>query len=158
MCQLCGCSEFIKQGKDAVLRRSVEIVNELSLTPENVDEYENTEIIAGLIAPFGSADDGVYKTAAWISDLHRDTGRIKRLEQYQAHVQAFNDIFSRLPAKGEPKHITTIYHQLEQFGHELDDADLAKMEPEIGRAIQAVNRVHNDMTKSTAKLKKRYGL
>lgn len=158
MCQLCGCTEYIKQGKAAVLRRAMKIISDLSLTPENVNDYEETEMIAGLIAPFGSIEDDVYPTAVWVSSLHMDMGRLQRFEHYQAHVRAFKDIFSRLPARGEPKRIATTYHQLEQLSRELGDGDLASVDPGIGRVIQAVNRVHDGMEAKKVKLKQRYDL
>lgn len=158
MCQLCGCTEYIKQGNEAVLRRAVEIVSELSLTPDNVDDYEEIEIISRFIAPFGSVEDDVYQTAAWMGRLHLSQSGLGRSERYQAHVRAFRDIFSRLPAKGEAKHIATIYHQLEQLGRKLDDGDLTPVDPGIGKAIQAVNRVHDGLEAKEVKLRQRYGL
>lgn len=158
MCELCGCNQYIKQGKEAVLRRTVEIVKELCLTIQNADDYEATEVISGLIAPFGSKEDDVYQTAAWVSNLHMGMSRLDRDKRYQAHVRAFRDIFSRLPVRGEPKHIATTYHQLEQLCRELDEADLASLETQTKEAIQAVNQVHEGLEVKVARLKQRYGL
>lgn len=158
MCRLCGCSQYLKQGKEAVLRRAVEVVKELGLTAGNADDYEATEVISGLIAPFGSREDEVHGTAAWISDLHEGMPRSGRDERFQAHARAFRDIFARLPARGDPKHIATIYHQLEQLARELDEAALASLAPEAREAIQAVNQVHEGLGAKVARLKERYGL
>lgn len=158
MCQLCGCSQYTKEGKEAVLRRIVEIVKELCLTAQNADDYEATEVISGIIAPFGSKEDDVYQAAAWVSSLHMGMRRLDRDERYQAHVRAFSDIFSRLPVQGEPKHIATIYHQLEQLGRGLDEADLAALDSQTKEAVQAVNQVHDGLEVKVARLKQRYGL
>ncbi|MBI4303281.1 MAG: hypothetical protein HY665_02950 [Chloroflexi bacterium] len=158
MCELCGCTQYIAQGKEAVLKRAVEIVDELGLTAGNVDDYEDIEIISRFIAPFGTVEDKVYETAAWVSGLHLSIPRLKRQELYQAHVRAFKDIFSRLPAEGDPKHIGTTYHQLEQLSREVSDSDLATIDPEIARALKAVNQVHDNLEAKDARLKKRYGL
>ncbi len=158
MCELCGCSQYIKQGNEAVLRRVMEIVKELDLTKKNVDDYEDTEIISRLIAPFGSKEDDVYPTAAWVSNLHVSMRRLDLAERYQAHVRAFRDIFSNLPAKGEPKHIATVYHQLEQLVREMDNADLAPLDPETKEVLQAVNHVHDGIGIKETGLKQRYGL
>ncbi len=158
MCKLCGCSQYIKQGKEAVLRRAIEIVKELSLTAQNVDDYEETEVISRLITPFGSREDDAYQTAAWVSNLHMGMSRGDRSDRYQAHIRAFRDIFSRLPARGEPKHIATTYHQLEQLGHELDETDLASLDSETREALQAVNNIHGNLAGTIARLKQRYGL
>ena len=158
MCQLCGCGQYIEQGKEAVIKRAVEIVNELGITARNADDYEDTEIISRLIAPFGSREDDVYQTAAWVSNLHMGMSRGDRSDRYQAHIRAFQDIFSRLPARGEPKHIATTYHQLEQLGHELDEADLASLDTKTRETLQAVNNIHGNLAGTIARLKQRYGL
>ncbi len=158
MCELCGCSQYMKQGKEAVLRRTVEIIKELGLTAQNVDDYEETEVISCLIAPFGSREDEAYQTAAWVSNLHMSMRQLDFAQRYQAHVRAFRDIFSRLPARGEPKHIVTTYHQMEQLSQELDDVDLASLAPETKEILQAVNRVHDGLEVKVARLKQRYGL
>ncbi len=158
MCQICGCSQYTKQGKEAVLKRATEIVKELGLTAQNAEDYEDTEQISRLIAPFGAVEDNVYPTAAWVGALHMSQPNRTREKHYQAHVQAFRDIFSRLPAKGEPKDIVTTYHQLEELGQELDDADLASLDPETRETVLKVNHVHDDLAVKVARLKQRYSL
>ena len=157
MCQRCGCQQLIKEGKEAIRKRVVDIVKELRLTPANVDEYENTEVISALIAPFGLRKDEVYQTASWVSGLHEGVPQANQDERYQAHVCAFRDIFTHLPVQGDPKHIATTYHQLERLARELDETAIASLNPEIQMAIQAVNHVHNDTTRQ-ARLKARYAL
>lgn len=158
MCQGCGCDQYTGTGKQAVLNRAVEIVKELGLTAQNLDDYENTELICDFIAPFGSQEDEVYQTAVWEADLHLGMPRLNHQERYKAHVRAFRDVFSRLPAQGDPKHIVTVYHQLEQMVHELDDADLASLDPRTRDALQTVKHVHVNLAAKAARLKQRYGL
>ncbi len=156
MCERCGCQQFIKEGKEAVLKQVVDIIKELRLTPSNVDDYEATETVSGMIAPFGLKETNrVYQTAAWISSLHEDQPRVK--ERFLAHVAAFQDVFASLPAQGDPKQIATSYHQLEQLARELDETAVASLDAEIREAVQAVNRVHEDTTRR-ARLVERYGL
>ncbi|MBI4187871.1 MAG: hypothetical protein HY529_01555 [Chloroflexi bacterium] len=157
MCDLCGCQEFIKKGQESIRKRSVEIVKELRLAPNNIDDYECTEAISGMIAPFGNRDDEVYHAASWISGLHQSMSRLDRDERYQKHAHAFRDLFARLPVKGDPKHITTTYHQLEQLARELDEKSLASLDSETRRTIDTVNHIHEDRTRQ-ARLKERYGL
>ena len=158
MCELCGCRAYIGQGRDAVLRRAVEIVDELNITAENIADYEDTELISSLIAPFGSRRDDIIEAAEWISDLHAVPGLVNRNTRYDDHIRAFRDIFRRLPVKGEPKDIATKYHQLEQLNKELDDADLQSVESNTREALQALRNVHDDPEGREARLKKRYGL
>lgn len=157
MCQICGCQEFIKNGQESIRKRVLDIISELRVTPNNVDDYEFTESIAGLIAPFGVQEDETYQTAAWISDLHKGSRAFDPEIRYQSHVRAFKDIFARLPVKGTPKHLATTWHQLEQLARELDDKHLASLDADMQKAIEAVNHVHDDRTRQ-ARLKERYGL
>lgn len=159
MCELCGCTRYIREGKEAVLRRATEIISELGLTPENADDYENTEIISRLISPFGSLEDEVYKAAVWVADLHMGVRKPNRFEErYKAHVRAFQDIFSRLPVKGEPRYIVTTYHQLEQLGWAVNSEDLASVDPRIRETLLAVNQVHEGVEIKEARLRQRYNL
>ncbi|MBI4187088.1 MAG: hypothetical protein HY530_06265 [Chloroflexi bacterium] len=158
MCDLCGCKEYIRQGKQAVLRRAEEIVGELGVAAQNVDDFEDTELISQLIVPFGSRDDEVYQASSWVSSLHMGMKQVRHDERYQAHARAFRDIFSRLPVKGEPKHIATVYHQLEQLSRELDEAELASIAPGVREAVKAVKRVHDGVENKLTRLKLRYGL
>lgn len=158
MCQLCGCTEYIRQGKDAVLRRAIEIVDQLEITANNIAAYENTELISSLIAPFGSRTDDVYRTAAFVSDLHASPGMINRNAHYEAYIDAFLDIFEHLPVHGDPNQITTTYHQLEQLNKELDDASLASVEAPTRAALQSLRAVHDDPEGRESRLRKRYGL
>ncbi len=156
MCELCGCSQYLAQGKEAVLKRTTEVVKELALTAGNANDYEDTEIIASIVAPLDTGDEDVYQAVVWISSLHMAVPSWK--EQSEAVVRAFRDIFSRLPVQGEPRHVVTIYHQLEQFIRELDDSDLASLDPETREAMQAMRHVHDDLEAKVAGMKQRYGL
>ena len=158
MCRLCECTTYIEKGKDAVLKRATEIIRTFRLTTQNVDDFEATEVISGLIAPFGSREDGVFRTAAWVSRLHDDGLQGGREQRYRASVRAFEDIFKRLPVQGDPKVLATTFHQLEQLCREIEDDALVSLEPDMREAILAVNHVHDDMNAKVAQLKARYGL
>ena len=139
-----------------MLKRTTEIVKELALTAGNAGDYEDTEIISSIVAPLDTRDEDVYQALAWISGLHMAVPGWK--EKSEAVVRAFRDIFSRLPVQGEPKHVVTIYHQLEQFIRQMDDSDLALLDPETREAMQAMRHVHDDLETKVAAMKQRYGL
>ena len=110
-----------------------------------------------MYAPFGLREDEVYRTASRVSGLHEDNPQVRRGQEYQKSVHAFQDIFACLPVQGDPKQIATTYHQLEQLARQLDEAAMASLEPEIRETIEAVNSVHDDRTRQS-RLKERYGL
>lgn len=157
MCELCGCGEFTKGGQETIRNRAVEIINQLQLNLDNLDDYECTETISGMMAPFALRQDEVYQAASWISGLHQGGKRDIRESQYQAYVRAFQDIFSRLPVRGESKEIGTTYHQLEQLARQVDEQSLSALAPQVQAIIHAVNDVHQDKTRQS-RLRERYGL
>ena len=128
------------------------------MTARNSADYENTELISSIIAPFGSRSDDVFKAAEWISDLHASPGLVNVNTHYGDYVSAFRDIFELLPVHGDPKQIVTAYHQLEQLNKELDDADLAAVDPAVRNALQSLRRVHDDPERRENELRQRYGL
>ncbi len=158
MCQSCGCTAVLKQSKEAIRKRAAEIVAELSLNAGNVADYEDTELISSLIVPFGPREDDVTRTAAWIAGLHSESTQGNLDEQYKAYQTAFRAIFASLPAKGDPKKIITVYHQLEQLNKVLDDASLVSLNDETRQALLALRRVHDDRDGRVARLKARYKL
>ena len=158
MCRLCECTTYIEKGKDAVLKRATEIIRTFRITAQNVGDFEATEVISSLIAPFGSREDDVYRTAAWVSRLHNDARQGGREQRYRASVRAFEDIFNRLPVQGDPKVLATTFHQLEQLCREIEHDALVSSEPDMREAILAVNHVHDNMEAKVAQLKARYGL
>ncbi len=158
MCERCGCREYIRQGKERVLERAVQVVNELRLSARNVADYEDAELICSLIAPFGTRTDEVMQTAVWVSDLHVEPGLVNRNARYDDYVRAFRSVFGRLPGQGDPRHIATVYHQLEQLNKELSDANLASVDAGAREALQALRTVHDDPAGREARLKQRYAL
>ncbi len=158
MCELCGCKKYITEGKDAILHRAVEIVEDLRLTAGNVSDYEDLEMISSLISPFGSRTDDVFAAACWISDLHAQPGLVNRNTRYHEYVSAFRDILDRLPAKGDARSVATTYHQLEQLNKQLGDATVEVLEPHVRETLRSLRHVHDDPEQREARLKQRYSL
>ena len=156
MCKLCGCTEFIQDGKPVVLERVEELVRELGVTSSTVDDYECVEVMSGMIAPLSAKYAEVVETAAWVEQLH--DGMPHYENRSQKYVQAYQDLQSRLPMRGNPNQIAGMYHQIEQLVKELDETDVASLQdPEIRDGVQAVMHVHEDRTRAK-RLRDRYGL
>lgn len=158
MCQACGCSEYIKQGKDVALKRAVDIVKRLGVTPENARLFEDGETICGILGPrlpVSSSEaveiwDIVQTVHAFHEGLHQDKRR-KALE-------AAKDIFNHFPAKGNPKETLILWQQLESLHHDLDDNMIDSQEPSVAAAIRAMRHVHDDSAQRRSELIKKYNL
>ena len=78
-----------------------------------MDDYECVEVMSGMIAPLSAKYAEVVETAAWVEQLH--DGMPHYESRSQKCVQAYQDLQSRLPMRGNPKQIAGMYHQLEQL-------------------------------------------
>ncbi|MBI2303213.1 MAG: hypothetical protein HYU86_00505 [Chloroflexi bacterium] len=157
MCQLCGCAHYLNQGAPTLLKRATELVEQLGLTPQNVDLFEECEAISGLIAPRMSptTEEEVWQTVSWVHQLH--LGRYQ--EKYRAYAAAARDIFAHLPTPGHPQEVITAYHQLEQLCHSLEEGDIAAIsEPATRETLLAVKHVHDDLPAKWAGIIERYRL
>lgn len=155
MCKLCGCAEVVRRGKEAILQRLEELVKELCVTHTNVDDYECLESISSMIAPLGSKHREIYKRAAWIRELHE--GMPHEESRIQKYVQAYDDLYARLPVQGEREKISLMYHQLEQLVKKVNEDDIAPLDRAVQEGIKAVLQVHEDKTRA-ARLRARFGL
>ncbi|MBI4321274.1 MAG: hypothetical protein HY675_22515 [Chloroflexi bacterium] len=157
MCRKCGCADFISQGREATLARAVAIIDELGVTVDNVQAFEDGERICGLIASrlAGAEEEEIRETADWVSGLHQYLWA----ERHRAYVGAACRVFDNLPAAGAPRDIITTFHQLEQLCRILgDEITFPPGQEALGDVICAVNHVHDDNQRHFAELRERYGL
>lgn len=157
MCQQCGCLPLIEQGRKAVVDRAVAIIEEMGVSAENVQRFEDGERICGLIASkLATGDDEeTRQIAEWVMGLHK-RNYAKKSEAYAA---AARDVFAKFPAKGPPKDIITTWHQLEQLCRELNEEDISFVEDgAIKDAIRAVKHVHDDLQQRRVEFERRYHL
>jgi hypothetical protein len=140
------------------MRRAQEIVKLLSLTPENVELFEDCERISHAVASysFPSFEGGdILETCRWVHRLHEPLYR-ERIPRYLA---AAKDILGKLPVKGDTRAAITDYHQLEQLLNEIGDEELASIaDKDVRQTLQAVKVVHDNNLAKTTSLKEKYGL
>jgi hypothetical protein len=158
MCELCGCRTYLDSGKQSVMRRAHEIIRLLSLTPENVELFEDCERISHAVASysFPSFEGGdILETCRWVHRLHEPLYRDRILR----YLAAAKDVFDKVPVKGDIRAAITDYHQLEQLVDEIGDEELASITDEnVRQTLEAVRVVHdNNLAKKTS-LKEKYGL
>lgn len=158
MCHSCGCQGFIKKGAEAVLKRAATIVEELGLTPENMDLFEDCEFICDLITPQASlaatAPD-IWETAQWVRLLHTEFSAWKS----QAYAEAARDIFATLPGNGNAKEVITTYHQVEQLHRHVSEESLASLaDARVRDAILALRHIHDNPDERRARIVERYRL
>lgn len=158
MCQLCGCQKFIERGAEAVLKRAVEIVEQLGVTPGNMHLFEDCELICNLIAPrpsHSTVAPEIWETAQWVRSLHEEWAKVEG----QAYTEAARGIFAQLPGGGNPKEVITTYHQLEQLHRHISEESLATLaDARVRDTILALRHIHDNPEKRRARIVERYKL
>lgn len=158
MCQLCGCQDFISRGAEAVLKRAVGIVEELGLTPQNMDLFEDCESVCDLVTPRASlafTAPEIWETAHWVRLLHAGLFGAEN----QPYAEAARDIFAQLPSKGNAKEVISTYHQLEQLHRHISEESLASLaDARIKDTILALRHIHDNPGERRARIIARYKL
>ncbi|MEM1994468.1 MAG: hypothetical protein QXW32_03195 [Nitrososphaerales archaeon] len=157
MCELCGCIAYIGSGKQAVVKRALEIVKQLKISRENVDLFEDCERISYEVVAHSSPsseESKILETCRWIHRLHEPIYR----NWFPRYLNAAKDVFAKLPVEGDVKEVVTAYHQLEQLVKEIGDEELASLEEGVREALKAVKNVHENNLAKRTKLKERYSL
>ena len=140
-----------------MLNRTVAIIEELGVTAENAQSFEDGERICGLIASklASGEDEEVREIAAWVRELHKRN----YADRSRSYAAAARDVFAKFPAKGSPRDIITTWHQLEQLCRELNEEDISSIEDAaIRKSIQAVRHVHDGLKERRIEFIKRYHL
>jgi hypothetical protein len=129
------------------IERAVKISKEIGLSVDNVDLYEDCEIIADLI------DDEAVKTIederfrALIAEMRRLHSEMRRMN-YAAYVSAARDIFSRIP---KPENVLK-YHELEGICSRLSDEEIKAVGDAATRdALEKVKHAHDGIAAKKAK-------
>ncbi len=158
MCQLCGCKKFIERGAEAVLKRAVDLVEELGVTPGNMHLFEDCELICNLIAPrpsHSTVAPEIWETAQWVRSLHEEWDKVEG----QAYTEAARDIFAQLPGRGNAKEVITTYHQLEQLHRHISDESLTTLaDAGVRDTILALKHIHDNPAERRARLVQHYHL
>ncbi|MBI2874798.1 MAG: hypothetical protein HYY09_06895 [Firmicutes bacterium] len=159
MCRECGCQVYLEGGRKTALARTVELVRELGVTPENARAFEDGETICGLIGPKLSVEDPeVAEVREIVGFMNRCHAQILG-DSHRKGLAAARDVFSKLPAGGSPKEVLKLWHQLEQVSKDLSEEDLASLsDPGMREAIRAVQHIHNDIGRRKKELAQMYGL
>jgi len=157
MCQPCGCGHYIEQGHKAVLNRVIAIIEQMGVTADNVQRFEDGERIGGLIASKLAAgeDEEVRQIAEWVRELHKRN----YADRSQSYAAAARDVFAKFRANGAPRDIITTWHQIEQLCRKLTVEDISSVEDAAIRdAFLAVRHVHDDLKERRVEFMKRYHL
>lgn len=154
----CGCAQYLSQDKQSILQRAVEIARELSLTEENASLYEDGEYICGILGPkipLTREGKAIWRVVETVHSFHEDFHAEKR----RTALSAASDVFNRFPAKGNPKHLLTLWQQLERLHREIPDEMINSLDDKtLALAIKAVRHVHNNSSQRKSTLIKRYNL
>ena len=130
----------------AAVAKLIEIIEEIGLTPESVDAYEDCEIIADLMDESTIAkvnDAHLRSTLMEMRRLHADI----RLMNQPAYIDKAAELFGKIP---KCKHVLK-YHEAEQLCKSLGEQDLMGISDPVLRAtLRSLSHVHDVISEKKA--------
>jgi hypothetical protein len=130
------------------------IIEEIGLTPTNIMQYEECEIITDLM------DDDIVNEVTdqqfrillkKMRALHEEIRKMN----YDEYIRTAVDIYQRIPNKED----VLKYHDAEQISKLLTDTDLTRIQDnQLRNTIRALQHVHDNIAEKKANVIKRMNL
>ncbi len=137
-----------------MVEKAVRIIREIELAPEDVEKYENCEIISDLLnnEMLGLIEDlDLRKVIRQMRNLHREI----RKENYRGYVHTTKELFGKILRAD----YVLRYHQLEQLSNKLNDSEIKKIrDKKIREVLQKVKHVHENIADKKANLIKKMNI
>jgi len=125
----------------AHVEKAMKIISELRLTPKNINQYEECEIISDLLD--GEllrymTDEELRKIIQKMRDLHVEVRRMN----YAAYIDMAKELFRKIPNR----HYVLEYHELEQLSKKISDSEVKKIkEKNIREILDKVKHIHDNI-------------
>jgi len=134
--------------------RLKKIINEIGLTPQNIMEFEDCEIISDLMeedAVSSVKDEELRRILREMRRLHEGLRKIN----YTEYHRAAEEIFSRI----EKRDWVFKYHEVEQLAKSLSEEEMARVKDARFRdTFLALRHVHDGIALKKARVISRMGL
>jgi hypothetical protein len=128
------------------LRKATEIINELKLTPKDIDEYEDCEIISDLMDDdmISHVEDGEFRRV--LQEMKRKHLEIRRMN-YAAYIDMAKELFMKIP---NMKYILR-YHELEKLSKKFNDKGIEQIkDTDVKEILLKIVHVHDDIANKKA--------
>lgn len=135
-----------KESEKQFMKSAVKIINELKLTLEEIEKYEDCEIISDLLDDENVKsidDETLRKILIKMRDLHSEVRR----NNYAAYTNMAKSLFEEIPNK------TYIlkYHTLEGLSNKISDNEIKQIkEKNIQNIIVKVKHIHDNIAEKKA--------
>ena len=135
------------KGKTALLIMQVsKIAKKIELRPDNIDSYENCEVMADLMdEPLVKEiqDEGLRKLIVEMRKLHREVRRAN----YPVYIETAKEIFDRISNRS----YVIDYHRAEQLVKEIPEAAIQQIaEPTLRETLLRLKHIHNNIAEKKA--------
>jgi len=140
-----------EESEKPVVKAAAKIINELRLTPEEIEKYEECEIISDLMdeETLKSIDDEVLrKIILQMRTLHLEVRRMN----YAAYIEMAKSLFGKIPNRN----YVLKYHELEELSKKLNGDEIKKIREENVRdTLLNIKHVHNNIAEKKANVIRR---
>jgi hypothetical protein len=131
--------------EDAI-KKATKIINEVRLTPQDVEAYERCEIISDLMDEdmLKQVDDEELRKI--LLKMRRMHMKVRRMN-YAAYIHTARELFEKIPNKN----YVLKYHELEQLSKEISEQDIKCIkDANIRKTLKKVKHVHDEIANKKA--------
>lgn len=131
---------------EELLQKATKIINEVKLTPQDVEAYERCEIISDLMDDemLKQVDDEELREI--LQEMRRMHVEVRRMN-YAAYIHMAKELFEKIPNKS----YVLKYHELEQLSKEIGEQEIKRIKDVNAReTLKKVKHVHDEIANKKA--------
>jgi len=136
------------------LETAKRIIEEIKLTPENIDAYEDCEIITDLIDEdiLNQINDQDFRKL--LHNMRRLHSEVRRMN-YPAYISMARELFRKIPDKN---HILR-YHEVEQLSKRIREQEIMQIKDvKLRETLERLKHIHDDIAIKKANIIRRMNL
>ena len=130
------------------------IINEIKLTPENIDAYEDCEIITDLMDNdvLDEIDDQDFRRL--LEDMRRLHSEVRRIN-YTVYINMARELFGKIP----DKNCILRYHEVEQLSKRITEQEIMQIKDvRLRETLKRLKHIHDDIATKKANIIRRMNL
>jgi len=130
------------------------IIKEIKLTPENVDAYEDCEVIADLMNEdvLNEINDQDFRKL--LQDMRRLHSEVRRMN-YPVYVNIARELFEKIP----DKNYILRYHEVEQLSRRIREQEIMQIkDAKLRETLERLKHIHDDIAIKKANIIRRMNL
>lgn len=117
------------------------IIKEIKLTPENIDAYENCEIITDMMDEdvLNEINDQDFRKL--LQDMRRLHSEVRRMN-YPVYINMARELFEKIP----DENYILRYHEVEQLSKRIKEQEIMQIKDvKLRETLERLKHIHDDI-------------